>query len=97
MDPSGTDDRPRTWSRLRQDVGAVVWSSFLAACVATMIFFAALDPVLLADDLVPPWWLKNRMTGYSVGFFFFWFVAAIAAALTSALLHGGPPDTRDRQ
>lgn len=81
------EDRPPTWSRLRQDVGAVVWSSFLAACFATMLFFAAFDPLYLASDDAPPWWLESRMTGYGVGFFFFWFVCAVAGFLTSALLH----------
>jgi hypothetical protein len=80
-------DRPPPWSRLRQDVGAVVWSSFLAACLAAMLFFAAFDPLTLASDDNPPWWLESRMTGYSVGFFFFWFVCAVAGFLTSALLH----------
>jgi hypothetical protein len=73
-------------SRLRQDAGALLWSAFLAACVATMIFFAYFDPILLADDARPPRWLADRMTGYAVGFFFFWIVCAIAAFLTAWLV-----------
>jgi hypothetical protein len=80
------DDRPPAWSRMRQDVGAVAWSSFLAACLATMIFFAFFDPLLLASDDSPPAWLESRMTGYGIGFFFFWFISAVAGFLTSALL-----------
>lgn len=80
------------WSRLRQDLGALLWSSFLAACVGTMFFFAFLDPLLLADDQHPPKWLADRMTGYAVGFFFFWGVCAIAAFLTAWLI-----DTRTDQ
>jgi hypothetical protein len=91
------EDRLPTWSRLRQDVGAVVWSSFLAACLATMLFFAAFDPLLLASDDAPPWWLESRMTGYSVGFFFFWFVCAVAGFLTSALLHSTAPSGPGRR
>ena len=73
-------------SRLRQDAGVLLWSAFLAACVATMCFFAYFDPLLLADDAHPPEWLSDRMTGYAVGFFFFWFVCAIAAFLTAWLV-----------
>ncbi len=81
------DDRPAPWSRLRQDVGAVVWSSFLAACLATMLFFAAFDPLLLANDDAPPWWLESRMTGYGIGFFSLgagWFWARWAHARVAA-------------
>ena len=85
------EDRPPAWSRLREDVGAVIWSSFLAACLATMLFFAAFDPLLLANDDAPPWWLESRMTGYGIGFFFFWFVAAVSGFLTIALLHVKSP------
>jgi hypothetical protein len=91
------EDRPAPWSRVRQDVGAVVWSSFLAACLATMLFFAAFDPLLLASDDNPPWWLESRMTGYGIGFFFFWFVCAVAGFLTSALLHSGAASGTERQ
>ncbi|MDY6944756.1 MAG: hypothetical protein SXG53_03475 [Pseudomonadota bacterium] len=74
------------WSRLRQDLGVLLWSSFLAACVAALFFFACFDPLLLADDARPPHWLADRMTGYTVGFFFFWIVCAIAAFLTAWLI-----------
>lgn len=81
-------------SPLRQDVGVFLWSSFLAACLATMIFFAFFDPLLLAHDDAPPRWLTDRMTGYAIGFFFFWFVCAIAAILTAYLIDTRP-DRRD--
>lgn len=64
----------------------LLWSSFLAACVATALFFAYFDPLLLADDARPPHWLADRMTGYAIGFFFFWIVCAIAALLTAWLI-----------
>lgn len=78
------------WSRLRQDVGAIVWCSFLAACFATMMFFAIFDPIYLQHDDNPPSWLADRRTGYALGFFFFWLMSAVAAALTTWLV-----DTRD--
>jgi hypothetical protein len=92
MSDDAANDLPRPWSRRRQEVGAIVWSSFLAACFATMVFFAVLDPLLLADDDAPPSWLASRMTGYALGFFFFWIVTALSAVLSSYLLETLPKD-----
>jgi hypothetical protein len=72
--------------RIRIDVGIVAWASFLAACLATMVFFALFDPLLLAHDAVPPRWLADRMTGYTLGFFFFWFVCGLASTFTAFLV-----------
>ena len=86
---SRTDNpQPRrgAWPRFREDLGVLLWASFLAACVATMFFFACFDPVLLAHDAAPPAWLADRMTGYAVGFFFFWAVCTIASFLTAYLI-----------
>ena len=74
------------WSRLRRDVGPVLWSAFLAACFGTMLFFALFDPVLLMHDEAPPAWLADRRTAYALGFFFFWLMATIAALLTAWLI-----------
>jgi hypothetical protein len=88
--PSQGSRAGNRWLRFRQDLGVLLWSSFLAACVATMFFFAYFDPVLLAADDSPPGWLADRQTGYAVGFFFFWAVCTIAGLLTAYLI-----DTRD--
>jgi hypothetical protein len=64
------------------DVGLVWWSSFLAAGVASMLFFAAVDPQLLRDAGPPIFDNLSREAGYAVGFFFFWALAASAAALS---------------
>ena len=80
------------WARLRRDVGPVLWSAFLAACIATMLFFAIFDPVLLMHDDAPPSWLADRRTGYAVGFFFFWMTTTIAALLTAWLIDTRTPD-----
>ena len=53
------------WPRLRQDVAIVTWSSFLVACVATMLCFAFIDPVLVGNDDYPPPAFASRMTGYA--------------------------------
>lgn len=74
------------WSRLREDVAVVTWGSFLVACVATMLFFALIDPDYLIDVLNHPRWLPSRMAGYALGFFFFWFISACAASLTAYML-----------
>jgi hypothetical protein len=73
-------------SHLRIGAGIVIWASFLAACLATMLFFALFDPLLLGHDDAPPAWLSDRMTGYTIGFFFFWTVCAVASAFTAFLV-----------
>ncbi|MBB6092136.1 hypothetical protein HNQ60_000982 [Povalibacter uvarum] len=78
--------RARRWPMMRRDVAILLWASFLAACVATMFFFAMFDPLLLAHDDAPPRWLSDRMTGYTCGFFFFWFIGATASFLTAFLI-----------
>lgn len=74
------------WSRLREDIAVVLWSSFLIACLATMLFFAFVDPTALADALNHPQWLPTRMAGYALGFFLFWLIAASAASMTAYML-----------
>jgi len=74
------------WSRLREDIAVVTWSSFLVASVATLLFFAFVDPSVLAEVLNHPRWLATRMAGYALGFFFFWFIAASAASMTAYML-----------
>jgi hypothetical protein len=86
MNTASDDDRAKPWPRRKQEMAAVLWPSFLVACVATMVFFALFDPLLLSVDDQPPAWLQSRMTGYALGFFFFWIVAAAAAALTAYLI-----------
>lgn len=100
MDPDGTahdprDDeaRARGLSRTQRDVFVVGWCSFLAAAAATMIFFAFVDPLALAE-ITEPQLPVDRMGGYALGFFFFWLLCAASAALTVYLIrtrHGHPP------
>ena len=67
-------------------VVTVMWCSFLAACVATMISFALVDPEPIAAAL--PWAGPgtSRTAVYSLGFFCFWAICALAAALTAFML-----------
>jgi hypothetical protein len=69
-------------------VGSVVWPSFFAAGVATMMFFAVVDPVELAGITWPQVDI-SRMAGYSIGFFMFW-LCTISACLFTAMLVAPP-------
>jgi hypothetical protein len=90
--PTDAPGRGRIWPRFREDLGVLLWSAFLAACLATALFFAYFDPQLLAADAEPPAWLADRMTGYAVGFFFFWGVCTIASFLTAYLIDTRPSE-----
>ncbi|MGB5104543.1 MAG: hypothetical protein WBO04_14670 [Steroidobacteraceae bacterium] len=85
------------WPRLKQDVAIIVWPSFLAACVATMVSFAFIDPVLVGHDDYPPPAFASRMTGYAVGFFFFWLIAALSSLLTLYLARTARPEPPGNQ
>ena len=77
----------RKWSRNKQAVATVVWISFLAASVATMLFFAMFDPIeLLATVDID----VGRQSGYAIGFFFFWFISAGCSAVTAWLVRTAP-------
>jgi hypothetical protein len=69
-------------------VALVFWPSFLAACVASGLFFAAVDPELLRDAGPRVFAGMNREYGYALGFFFFWAMAALASALSLFLRPG---------
>ena len=73
---------PPAWTTRQQDVANILWASFLAACVASVVFFGMVDPLELADISTPRLGV-SRMAGYAVGFFFFWAMAIIASTLTS--------------
>jgi hypothetical protein len=86
----GVDD-PRTevspaaslpWARR---FGVVAWPSFFAAGVATMVFFAFVDPLQLRDITFPDLPL-TREAGYSIAFFLFWSATAGASLFTAILL-----------
>ena len=74
-------------AELLRAVGAALWSSFLAAAMTTMLFFATFDPVALYDDAaVLKEAFSSRPTGYALGFFFFWSSTIVASGLTLILL-----------
>jgi len=75
----------KQWSRDKQAVATVIWISFLAAAVATMLFFAVFDPSDLAHTLDPELEI-GRQAGYAIGFFFFWVIAAGCSGVTAWLV-----------
>ena len=70
---------------LAQRIGAIAWPSFFAACVATMVFFAFVDPITLRDQTFPDLPMSRAM-GYSLGFFMFWLATASSSLFTWVLL-----------
>lgn len=78
----GFDHPPRP---LAQRLGAILWPSFFAAGVATMVFFAVVDP----EDLNQITWTEvelGRQAGYTLGFFMFWLCTAASSLFTWILL-----------
>jgi len=74
----------------------VLWSSFIAASLATVAFFASLDPLELLGHVGQPDTAESkatRMTGYALGFFFFWIVAATSSWITLYLVRTEPRDS----
>ena len=70
---------------LAQRVGAILWPSFFAAGVCTMVFFAFVDPLVLRD-MTFPGLPMTRGLGYSIGFFMFWSATAASSLFTWLLL-----------
>lgn len=71
---------------LGRDLGLVLWPSFLAACGASVLFFAAVDPLLLRDAGPHIFAGIERESGYALGFAFFWATGAAASALSVYLI-----------
>jgi hypothetical protein len=70
--------------RLRR-IGAIAWPSFFAAAVASVVFFAVVDPMELAD-ITWPHLAVSREFGYTIGFFMFWACTFGSSAFTALLL-----------
>ena len=81
------DDVPvkPVYSRRLHYAGAVLWASFLAACIGSMVFFAMFDPSELGRITTWPIAL-SRKWGYTLGFFGFWLLTLLSSAVTAFLL-----------
>jgi hypothetical protein len=78
------------WSTRSQGIGVAVWTSFLVACIESMIVFAFLDPVTLGFEGLSPSLAALRPMLYGCGFFLFWSFAFIAAGLTAYMMETNP-------
>jgi len=70
---------------LAQRLGAILWPSFFAAGVATVVFFMAVDPLVLRDITFPELNI-SRHGGYTIAFFLFWAATASSSLFTWILL-----------
>ena len=68
------------------DVALVLWPSFLAACGASLLFFAAVDPALLRDAGPHLFAGLDREAGYALGFLFFWSIGTLACTISVYLI-----------
>jgi hypothetical protein len=75
--PSPVATRSLSWL-----IGMVLWSSFLAACAASLFFFAAVDPLQLRDSGPRIFDSLDREAGYGLGLLFFWGIGTCASGLT---------------
>lgn len=80
--PAPFDHPPRP---MAQRLGAILWPSFFAAGVATMVFFAYIDPMQLRDMTFPDLPMSCTL-GYTLGFFAFWIATAASSLFTWILL-----------
>jgi hypothetical protein len=85
------NDPPDRRRSMIQLWGAVLWPSFVAAGLASVVFFAFVDPLRLRDITFPGQPMRREL-GYTVGFFMFWGVTAMASAVTCYLLRPLPRD-----
>jgi len=82
---------------LVQRLGAILWPSFFAAAMATVVFFIAVDPLVLRDITFPELDI-SRQGGYTIAFFLFWSATASSSLFTWILLRPSsrfnPPSSR---
>ena len=85
MNAGGAPDFDHPPRPMAQRVGAILWPSFFAAGVSTMVCFALLDPLTLRDATFPDLDI-GREAGYAIGFFAFWLATASSSLFTWILL-----------
>ncbi len=99
-EPRGEPDfetRQHELTRYQADLFVVGWTSFLAASLGTMLLFAWVDPLMLAEVAEPPLPM-SRMTGYAVGFFFLWAICLLSCGMCAYLIRTRHEDgTSDRE
>ena len=75
-----------------QRLSAVLWPAFVLAGIATVVFFALIDPVTWLDcqGAAP----LSRTAAYSLGFFAFWLLTSASGAATLYFLSVRVPPAR---
>jgi len=68
---------------------AVLWLTFLMAGLATMVFFAAIDPVELKRCVDFP--EVSRIAAYTIGFLLFWLLTASSGLMCLFFLYPRMP------
>jgi hypothetical protein len=63
-----------------QVLSSVLWPSFIAAGIATVLTFSLLDPLHLDTTHGPL--VHSRLAGYSAGFLLYWLVCALSSSAT---------------
>ncbi len=63
-----------------QRITNILWPSFIAAGVATVVFFTLFDPMDL--QILGQQVEVGRTAAYSVGFFGFWMLGALSSGMT---------------
>ena len=91
-----TQSNSRPWTQRMQEIAAILWPGFLAACAGTMLFFAFVDPEDLERALERPITL-SRMSGYGIGFFFFWLISVISSAMSVYLVTTARKEKRNKE
>ena len=74
--------RPRVFWR---SYATIAWVSFLFAALASMLFFAAFDPVTLANIATYPTEI-DALGIYTMGFFLFWVLCFSCTAFACVML-----------
>lgn len=78
-------DKKHPHHDLYRRIGVVVWVSFVAACIATALFFATFDPLEIVGSATFPVDL-DRTASYSIGFFLFWGLTSATGAVVAWLI-----------
>lgn len=68
----------------RRLIMAVLWPSFLMACVSSGLIFSLVDPREL--EFAAKSALFSGVGAYTIGFMMFWFLGVIASGLTALLI-----------
>lgn len=79
----------RRWNQRRRDWAAVIWMSFLGACVGSIVLFGLVSPVDVAGDWAEQYDIGVRLA-YGLEFTFLFMLCLFASSLTMYMIRTGP-------